>query len=251
MDYLVDIEGTRFGPYTREQFDNYVANGQIPPHALVWHADQQRWESLAAIPTDPAAPASPSAAHMSAASTPDPPRGETKTNGLAITSLVLAVVSFPLLLILVGILTALVAIIVGIVALLQIKKRAQGPDAQKGNGLAIAGIVVGAVAVASSVVVWAIAIPVFLNQRNSAADASVQADLRNAAMVEETVMVNSGAYTTSLSELQAAGFVPSADSGQVSAYLDGSDGYCLQATSSSGKTFRYVSGDGLTQGTCQ
>jgi len=58
----------------------------------------------------------------------------------------------------------------------------------------------------------AIAIPVFLNQRESAWRASVQADLKNAATVAETYATkNNGSYTNlTTAALATEGFKPSA-----------------------------------------
>lgn len=49
----------------------------------------------------------------------------------------------------------------------------------------------------------AIAIPVFLNQRASARDASVKSDLNGIAKVMETVYADSGAYPTTLADMTA------------------------------------------------
>ena len=55
----------------------------------------------------------------------------------------------------------------------------------------------------------AIAIPVFLNQRASARDASVKADLNGIAKVMETVYADSGEYPSALADLQANNAVTS------------------------------------------
>ncbi len=52
----------------------------------------------------------------------------------------------------------------------------------------------------------AIAIPVFLNQRQKGWEAAVQSDLRNAATAQETWLTQSNTYTTSMGELQSMGF---------------------------------------------
>ena len=86
----------------------------------------------------------------------------------------------------------------------------------------------------------AIAIPVFLNQRNKGYDSQAKSDLRNAAMVQETHLVDTGEYG-SLAEIQAAGF-----DFQQSADVVGFDvvtgdglttGYCMEAESASGAFF--------------
>ena len=103
----------------------------------------------------------------------------------------------------------------------------------------------------------AIAIPVFLNQRKKGWDAAVQADLRNAATAEETVLTDTGAYTTVIANLETPGGfkyspatsydnaagVRSAD-GTITAFTDAGNGYCLYAKSASGKWFYYDSSAG-------
>jgi prepilin-type N-terminal cleavage/methylation domain-containing protein len=56
----------------------------------------------------------------------------------------------------------------------------------------------------------AIAIPVFLNQRQKGVDAGIKSDLKNAATVAETITVDSPSRTTDFNEaeLLAAGFKP-------------------------------------------
>ncbi len=51
----------------------------------------------------------------------------------------------------------------------------------------------------------AIAIPVFLNQRNAARNASVESDIRNIATVMETYYTQNDAYPTAAGPLQSAG----------------------------------------------
>ena len=52
----------------------------------------------------------------------------------------------------------------------------------------------------------AIAIPVFLNQRQKGWEAAVQSDLRNAATAQETYLTENAAYTTDIAALQSMGF---------------------------------------------
>jgi type IV pilus assembly protein PilA len=111
----------------------------------------------------------------------------------------------------------------------------------------------------------AIAIPVFLNQRQKGWDAAVKSDLRNAATAQETALTDTGYYVAATS-LAAYGFKYSNGtnySGNAPviavSYLnaDGStagaptaDGYCLQGASKSGVVFKYSSPGGLVAGTC-
>lgn len=69
---------------------------------------------------------------------PAPP--QSRTNGMAIGSLVSSVLAFPLGFCYVGPLVAIVGVVLGIIALNQIKQ-----SGEQGRGLAIAGIVVGGV----------------------------------------------------------------------------------------------------------
>lgn len=103
----------------------------------------------------------------------------------------------------------------------------------------------------------AIAIPVFLNQRKKGWEAAVQADLRNAATAEETVLTESSSYTDSIAALQSAGFKYSDgknyDGGTALitvADVSGGLSYCMEATANGGQTFYYSSPAGLKTGSC-
>src|SRR5438067_9606066 len=61
----------------------------------------------------------------------------------------------------------------------------------------------------------AIAIPVFLNQRQKGYDAQAKSDLRNMATAEETYLTDYNLYTSSVTNLLAAGFK---ESGNVDAW---------------------------------
>lgn len=106
----------------------------------------------------------------------------------------------------------------------------------------------------------AIAIPVFLNQRKKGWDAAVQADLRNAATAEETVLTNDGVYTTDMSQLVTPGgfkyspvenykVASGVTSPTITAVVDAGNGYCLYAQSASETWFWYDSAGGPDEGT--
>lgn len=97
----------------------------------------------------------------------------------------------------------------------------------------------------------AIAIPVFLNQRQKAWDSAVQADLRNAATAQETYYTENATYTNVVADLTNAGFKLSDDGNyQTDAATDftvptaTTDEFCVQGVSKSGNTFSYASGPG-------
>ena len=113
----------------------------------------------------------------------------------------------------------------------------------------------------------AIAIPVFLNQRQKGYDAQAKSDARNLATLEETYMTDFNHYKTEASATTAAtgavadlGYKPSSNVTNVAiktydatgvAATDGVGGYCIDTTSSSTKHFYYNSASGgLTTTAC-
>jgi len=103
----------------------------------------------------------------------------------------------------------------------------------------------------------AIAIPVFLNQRQKGWEAAVQSDLRNAATAQETYLTENATYTSNMASLQSLGFKYSDAknySGGVQdisvASVNGGLSYCMQATANGGQGFKYSSPAGLQKGTC-
>jgi type IV pilus assembly protein PilA len=103
----------------------------------------------------------------------------------------------------------------------------------------------------------AIAIPVFLNQRQKGYDAGIKADLRNAATAEETYLTDYNAYTNTTGTattgliLEGFKFSSAGDYSGTPAMvikLDGTNkGYCMTANSASGKTWAYDSENGGLQ----
>jgi len=99
----------------------------------------------------------------------------------------------------------------------------------------------------------AIAIPVFLNQRQKGWDAAIKSDLKNAATAEETFLTDNGVYTATIADLEADGFKYSgaenyfdADPVIVADPNEGND-YTLSAKSASGLTWEYDSANGGLQ----
>jgi type IV pilus assembly protein PilA len=94
----------------------------------------------------------------------------------------------------------------------------------------------------------AIAIPVFLNQRQKGWDAQAKSDLKNMATAQETYLTDSGSYDnggTTITNLTSAGFKPSADTTAHKSVGSGALSYCLSVTSKSTKTWRYESATGV------
>jgi type IV pilus assembly protein PilA len=100
----------------------------------------------------------------------------------------------------------------------------------------------------------AIAIPVFLNQRQKGYDAAIKSDLRNAATAEETYLTDNNSYSAQTpvgSDLTTLGFKYSGTTNysggtqSIAVKVTGGNGsYCLKATSASSKVFYYDSATG-------
>src|SRR3954453_13416553 len=95
----------------------------------------------------------------------------------------------------------------------------------------------------------AIAIPVFLNQRQKGYDAQAKSDLRNMATAEETYLTdNPTGYTAVLADLTAAGFKGSANVSAWAASPHTDVSYCLSDKSQSGTTWYFNSAAGPSAG---
>jgi type IV pilus assembly protein PilA len=106
----------------------------------------------------------------------------------------------------------------------------------------------------------AIAIPVFLNQRNSGYDASTKSDVKNGSTAEETYFTDNNTYTTNAggtagtSSGNLSGWSKSGNTTGVSFTLVGTTGYKIVGVSKSGKSWCFnstASGSGVIAGsTC-
>jgi type IV pilus assembly protein PilA len=100
----------------------------------------------------------------------------------------------------------------------------------------------------------AVAIPVFLNQRQKGWDAQAKSDLRNVATLQETYLTESGAYATLLNQ-EPAPATPVASTiynvkkspnatTTVVGVRNVRDSFCLRSVSDSGTSFYYDSAIG-------
>lgn len=103
----------------------------------------------------------------------------------------------------------------------------------------------------------AIAIPVFLNQRKKATEASVKSDVRNAATEMETYFTDNQAYPAAGTDLTGTGYDVQVSKNNTITVLTRSDGdagaFCLKGNNSdtSIQVWYYDSkGGGLTTTTC-
>lgn len=77
-------------------------------------------------------------------------------------------------------------------------------------------------------VIAAIAIPVYLTQREKAWDAVVKSDLHNASLTENTYYTENQTYTNNVADLVATGFDQSEDV-TINIISADSDQYCMEA----------------------
>ncbi len=94
----------------------------------------------------------------------------------------------------------------------------------------------------------AIAIPVFLNQRQKAVDAGIESDLKAAATAQETYYVDNNTYAT---QVELGDNFKLSGNNRVDTWNVDPDGYCIiiENTGGSGEVFAYDSnGGGLLQG---
>jgi hypothetical protein len=124
-----------------------------------------------------------------------------ETSGKAVASLILGIINvFPL---------CIVAIVLGHIALSQIKKSA---GRLKGEGLAIAGLILGymgVVAIPFILIIAAIAIPNLLRAKIAANEASAVGNVRNiiTAEVSYSTLHPQTGFTCNLSDLGTAGLI--------------------------------------------
>ena len=95
----------------------------------------------------------------------------------------------------------------------------------------------------------AIAIPVFLNQRQKGYDAAAKSDARNLATLEETYLTDNNVYVAAADKTAAGTLLGYKASANVTAVVvavepGGTKEFCIKATSASGKDFWYDNATG-------
>lgn len=133
MYKITGADGREYGPVTASQLQQWIRQGRANAATLVRPETETGWQRLETLPEFAEALAQPPELPPLPPATPPPAR----TSRMAITSLVLGALG----LFSCG-LTSLIGLILGIVALVRIGRSA---GRLKGNGLAIAGVIVSAV----------------------------------------------------------------------------------------------------------
>jgi len=131
MYKVIGADGKEYGPITANQLRQWITQGRANAATKVRLETTNEWQTLGSISEFGDTLAQPPTLPNLPASAPTPPR----TSGLAITSLILGVLGAC------GF-TAIIGLILGILALVQISK---SEGRLKGQGLAIAGVIVSAV----------------------------------------------------------------------------------------------------------
>ncbi len=134
------------------------------------------------------------------------------TNGLAIASLVLALLWL-------GGLGSLLGVIFGHVSRRQIKKRPQ-----RGEGIGLAGLIIGYLGLIATIILYA-SLPSIINS-GLVQNQLVQNDMSSAASAEDHYLRDSGTYTNDGVALRNEGFDPLGHNTIYAAFHAG-DGYCL------------------------
>lgn len=95
----------------------------------------------------------------------------------------------------------------------------------------------------------AIAIPVFLNQQNSAKDSAAQSDLTNAkvAIIQLAASNNGDASSATLATLQGQGFAQSSGTGAFVVFATAAGKFCMSEASSTGKIFKITDATTVTK----
>lgn len=164
MYRIIGADQKEYGPISVEQIRQWIAEGRINAHTKVqpegatspeWKTAAEVPELAALLPIRPPSGPAPAPIVMAAPTAP-------ANNPLAVWSLVLGIASFVCCC---G-LAAPVAIVLGAVALSQIKNN----PGQGGKGFAIAGLILGCVALLFSIIVGLIAVlsPSFLQNFQNA-----------------------------------------------------------------------------------
>lgn len=196
MTYHIGHRGVQSGPFSEDTIREKLAAGEIAPDALCWASGWAEWRPVREVflQTPPASLPPPiSVLPPPVAGAPGEPA---KTSGLAIASLVCGVLAFGCML------TTLPAIICGHLALSDIKKSA---GARTGQGLAIAGLVLGYVTFAMVPLMAAMAIPAFQKVRVASQQKAIENNLRQLDAAAEQFMLETGRSSASYADLVGTG----------------------------------------------
>ena len=96
----------------------------------------------------------------------------------------------------------------------------------------------------------AIAIPIFLGQQNQAKDSAAKSDLANAKVAYVSLLVDTPAGTTAIADLKAAAYGFTSTAGVTTSIKSGGTAFCIDAVSSTTKTFSITNSGGVLNIPC-
>ena len=154
MYKIIGADGREYGPVSLEILKQWVAEGRANAETRILPENTAEWKKLGelpefAMPGPGAAPARPAATPAPITALASAPR----TNSLAITGLVLGIISITIGLCCYGLPFNIVGAICSAIGLTQIRK---DPQRERGEGIAIAGLILSALSLVLAVVLFVI-----------------------------------------------------------------------------------------------
>ncbi|MCF3650889.1 DUF4190 domain-containing protein [Synoicihabitans lomoniglobus] len=185
MDYHIAINRVQSGPISEAELQAKLNRGELKPTDMCWRSDWPEWREVGSAFA---------AANHGNGAPPLPREVPAQTSGLAITSLVLGLTSVLLFL------PAVPAVICGHVARSKIKRSA---GRQKGEGLALGGLIIGYVMIFffSIGLMAAMAIPAFQNVRRVSQEKAIINNLRQLDAAAAQYMLEHDVTTVSYDQL--------------------------------------------------
>ena len=198
MTYHIARDGTQLGTFGRDDLQLGLANGKFLPTDLAWKEGMTDWLALSVLDLQgPSVPPLP----PSLPSIP-PLSGMGESCGQATASLVLGLLSCAL-----SCLTAVPAVIFGHIALNKIGKSG---GRLTGRGLAITGLVLGYLNIASIPLMFGLAVPAFSGVQAKARQVQMMNDGRQLVLAAKLYASNHGGrYPSSLEQLALSGGISS------------------------------------------
>jgi len=194
MYRIIGADGNEYGPISLEQMRQWIADGRVNAQTRVQAAGVADWKTAAEFPELGFAPAG--SVPGAGLSSPPPLAGQTppQQNGLAMTSFVLSLLS----LVCFGFLAGIPAVICGHLARARARR---SPGQYGGAGFALAGLIMGYVAVVVTLVILpAMLLPALTRAKGKAQEISCVNHMKSIGLSFRTWAIdNDGNYPFNLS----------------------------------------------------
>ena len=161
MYKIIGADGREYGPISLEVLRQWISEGRANSETKILPEGATEWKKLGELPefaSGPSQPSAPTPAPGPAAAAPSPPGPisalptPARNNPLAITGLVLGIISITIGLCCYGLPFNIAGAICSAIALAQIKK---DPQHERGEGIAIAGLVLSLLSLIFAVLLMA------------------------------------------------------------------------------------------------